>query len=286
VAQCGGVFDHRQELTERLHQTPAPSAPTQPAPSRWTLRRIGAAFDWLTGYSLSGVWRVLHSAGIGLRSARVQAFSPDPEYQAKVERLTQVLHEAAAAPGEIEVLFLDQMGYGRWPEAAAEWTEQAPAPRRVAQRKGSNERKWRLIGSLNARNGQVTTLDNYIVGRKQVIRFLRLLDATYADARRIYVVLDNWSIHRHEEVQEALALLPRLEVVWLPTYAPWLNPIEKLWRWIRQDILYLHQQADEWDVLQQRLRDFLAQFASGSQEVLQYVGLLGDGLLAQARRGL
>ena len=184
------------------------------------------------------------------------------------------------------MVFLDQMGYGRWPDAAATWTQEAPAPRRVAERLGSNERKWRLIGALNARSGQVTSLDNYIVGRKQVIRFLRLLDATYPDARRIYVVLDNWSIHRHPDVQEALESLPRLELVWLPTYAPWLNPIEKLWRWLRQEVLYLHRQADEWDALQQRVHRFLEQFVTGSQDLLRYVGLLGEGLLAQARCGL
>ena len=263
-----------------------PDAPGKPAPSRWTLRRIGAAFAWLTGYSLSGIWKVLRSYGIRVSAARVQAFSPDPQYLAKVEHLKQVLHTLAQASEEIEVVFVDQMGYGRWPEAAAEWTQEAPAPRRVAERFGSNERKWRLMGALNAHSGQVTSLDNYIVGRKQVIRFLRLLDATYPDAKRIYVVLDNWSIHRHPDVQQALQSLPRLELVWLPTYAPWLNPIEKLWRWVRHDVLSLHWQADDWDALQQRVHSFLEQFATGSQELLQYVGLLGEGLLAQARRGL
>lgn len=272
---------------ERLHQAPPASTRHTPlTPSRWTLQRIGAACDWLAGYSLSGIWRVLQSAGMRLRAGRVQAYSPDPDYEAKVARLLSVLHEAAAAPGQVEVVFVDQMGYGRWPEAAADWSESAPAPRPVAQRRGSNERKWRLIGALNASSGQVTAQDNYIVGRKQVIRFLRLLDATYPAAQRLYVVLDNWSIHRHEEVLAALKTLPRLELIWLPTYAPWLNPIEKLWRWMRQDILYLHQQADDWPALQARVHGFLAQFAGGSQDLLRYVGLLGDGLLAQACQGL
>ena len=35
---------------------------------------------------------------------------------------------------------------------------------------------------------------------------------------------------------EALFQWPRIEPVWLPTYAPWLNPIEKLWRWLRQEV--------------------------------------------------
>jgi len=285
VVRCGGVFDRRAELIERLRRGPVPAAAGKPAATRWTLARVAAALPWLAGYSLSGVWKLLRGSGIRLRSARVQAYSPDPDYEQKVEHLCAVLREASHAPGERVVVFVDQMGYGRWPQAASDWMPEAPTPVRVAERFASNERKWRLMGALNAQTGRVDTLDNYIVGRKQVIQFLGRLNAAYPQASRISVVLDNWSIHQHPDVQEALQALPRLDLVWLPTYAPWLNPIEKLWRWVRQDALYLHRDAGDWNTLQQHLHAFLEQFAAGSTEVLEYVGLLGDGLLAQARRG-
>ena len=95
----------------------------------------------------------------------------------------------------------------------------------------------------------------------------------------MYVIQDNWSIHSHPDVLATLETLPRLEPVWLPTYAPWLNPIEKLWRWLKQ-----HRLAADWPALRQRVTAFLAQFAAGSDALLQYVGLLGDGKLAQACR--
>ena len=104
----------------------------------------------------------------------------------------------------------------------------------------------------------------------------------YPHARRIYVVQDNWSIHTHPEVLAALAGLPQITPVWLPTYAPWLNPIEKLWRWLRADVLKLHRLADAWAALRQRVNAFLDQFAAGSHALLRYVGLLGEGKLAQA----
>ena len=85
------------------------------------------------------------------------------------------------------------------------------------------------------------------MGRKQVIQFLGRLNAAYPQASRISVVLDTWSIHQHPDVQEALQALPRLDLVWRPPYAPWLNPIEKHWRWVRQDALYLHRDAGDWN---------------------------------------
>ena len=60
------------------------------------------------------------------------------------------------------------------------------------------------------------------------------------------MIQDNWSIHTHADVLAALERWPRIEPVWLPTYAPWLNPIEKLWRWLRQDVLKLHRLAGDW----------------------------------------
>ena len=59
----------------------------------------------------------------------------------------------------------------------------------------------------------------------------------------------------------------------LPTYAPWLNPIEKLWRKLKQEFLYMHRYAaDSPEDLQQRVLDFL-QWSTGSTDLLRYVGL-------------
>jgi hypothetical protein len=75
-----------------------------------------------------------------------------------------------------------------------------------------------------------------------------------------------------------------LHVVSLPTYAPWLNPIEKLWRKFRQDVDYLHDLADDWDALCARVSQYFTQFAAGSLSLLHYVGLTGSGKLATALR--
>ena len=105
--------------------------------------------------------------------------------------------------------------------------------------------------------------------------------AAYPDARLIYVVQDNWSIHRHAEVVAALGELPQIEPVWLPTYAPWLNPTHKLWRWLREQVLTMHRLAGDWEALGERVNAFLDQFAEESHALLQYVGLTGEGKLAQ-----
>jgi transposase len=181
-------------------------------------------------------------------------------------------------------VFVDEMGDSRWPDAAPDGMLAAPAAPLQARRAGPTHRQQRRIGARNALTGQGDYLDNSLVGRQQVIAFFQQLDRTYAGVERRDVVQDHWSIHHHADVQTALAALPRLELVWLPTYAPWLNPMEKLWRWLKQHVLKLHRLADDWRVLRARVNAFLDQFAAGSLALLRYTGLIGDGHLAYVLR--
>jgi DDE superfamily endonuclease len=277
---------------ERLHRPPGGEArqelglaPPSPPPSRWSLRTLRASVDALADYSLSGIWRLLQRLPVHRRSLRDQLYSPDPDYLVKVAHLERCLREAAQYPEEVVLLFLDEMGYYRWPEGAADWQVVAPGvSARALHKAGPTNRQQRLIGALNVRTGQVDYLDNYLVGRKQVCAFYRRLDQVYVTARQIYVVQDNWSIHHHADVTATLRQLPRIEPVWLPTYAPWLNPIEKVWHWLRRDVLKGHRCAHDWAQLRYQVNAFLDQFAHGSPALLRYVGLVGNGHLAYVLR--
>lgn len=294
--QHGGAHrtspDQTEELLNALRQGPGEEAKQEvmltedaPAPSRWTLRTIRVSIITLQNFSVSGIWRKLQRHNLKLRSAQVQQYSPDPEYLRKEACLQKCLRTAALSEGHILFLFMDQMGLCRWPEPAPNWGPQAPDELLLAARAEANNQQWRIIGALNALNGRVHYHDSYIIGREKVILFYRQLDRAYPKVEHIYVAQDNWSIHRHHEVLTALKDMPRIEPVWLPTYSPWLNPIEKLWRWLRQDVLKMHRLAGNWEQLRKEVKAFLEQFAKGSNELLHYVGLLGEGKLAHAARG-
>lgn len=290
MAGLGGGYpsEAAEELRERLQYPPGEAArievnptPDGPRLSRWTLRGIRASMEWLNEYSLSGVWRVLQAADIQLRQGRPRLFSPDPEYAEKEAYILECLRLTATHPDEYVLLFLDEMGFFRWADPAPDWMSATPLPARTVQ-SADNNRQWRIVGVLNALSGQVNYLDNYIVGRKVLQQLYPLIVQAYPTAERIFVVEDNWSIHTHDDVLSVVKQFPQVELVWLPTYAHWLNPIEKLWRWLRQTVLHLHPYATDFQLLLGHVRAFLDQFANGSLDLLRYVGLLGDGKLASA----
>ncbi len=102
--------------------------------------------------------------------------------------------------------------------------------------------------------------------------------------KHLFVIEDNWNVHTHPDVQATLAELPNVTMAWLPTYACWLNPIEKLWKCVRQTVLHRHRLSDQWPELKQLVAKFFDQFRDGSEALLHYVGLFGDGRFAKILR--
>ena len=93
---------------------------------------------------------------------------------------------------------------------------------------GQNEKHY-LAGALDASTGQL----HYTLGdRKNNGLFRELLnglDQSYPASQidRIYVVVDNYIIHKAKAVHQGLEKHPRFELLWLPTYCPKANPIER-----------------------------------------------------------
>jgi transposase len=289
VARREAVFG--DVVRERVRAPPGEEAarelglPTGVAPpDRWQLRTIRASIPALTQYTLQGVWAVCRRAGVRLRQARPRLYSPDPAYGTKRDCLLATLRAMAADPEHLVVVFLDEMGYQRWPQPARSYASAAPQPPPRTHPAGKDA-KHRVAALLDAYSGRVLHIDSDRVGVDRLIQLYRTLDGAYPRATRIVVVQDNWPVHDHDAIQTALTLFPRIERFWLPTAAWWLNPVEKLWRKVRQEVLRLHRLADDWRDLHASVRSYLDLFVDASPELLDAVGLLGDGPLARARRG-
>lgn len=273
-----------QRLRDSVHGPPPASTETAPAPSRWTLGLLRDHIEGLAKWSLGGICQLLHRAGLAWRKGRVQYYSPDPAYQHKLAELLEALRLVAQSPQTQVALFLDEFSYTAWPDVAFVWDEPAPASLPQADRQQSPYRRMRVVGALEAWWGKVHVHQEAHISGSVFAAFVRRLDQEYPQAERIHLIWDNWPVHSAHEVQAVLAQLPRVHVVALPTYAPWLNPIEKLWRRFRQNFSAMHQMASDWKQLRTQAQAFFEQFAAGSLDLLHSVGLRGEGKLATALR--
>ena len=295
------TWDAAKEELQHL-VTRAPETLEQPG-SRWQLKTIQAACSWLSGLSRSGVWQVLRRCAIRLKRGRAQVHSPDLHYLDKLADIVAALAEALASDGRIVFVFADEFSLWRQPSVAADYAPVGAAQQPLARQSHASDTCWRTRGLLNALTGQVTSLQGSKIGVKQLVDLHAALRADYPEAERFYVVEDNWPVHFHPDVLAALEpqqtrwelKTPRswptepsakarrlnlpIQLLPLPTYASWCNPIEKLWRWLKQELVHLHRYADDWPKLKQKLSEFLARFRQGSAELLRYVGLTENSKL-------
>lgn len=152
----------------------------------------------------------------------------DPDYG---EHLQAVLEAVACAEAETTILVEDETTLRRFPPLRRAWTR--VGEQQSVQVPRQND-KFCLYGALNIRTGQ-TLARPYPKGKSEhTTAFLRqVLDQIEG---HILLIWDHASWHVSKAVQELIDGIDRLEVVRLPKRAPEANPMEDLWRELKNTI--------------------------------------------------
>lgn len=266
--------------------------------SRWTLALLLSVCSWLELSSVSGLSRLLRRLGIVYKQGRSYVHSPDLHYVQKWSAILTTLRSVRADSAHKVLLFLDEVTINRQPLPAPDYEAQGHA-QPLARRSHSADTKMRILGALNPLTGAVVVRRAKATNVACFKQFWQQLVEAYPD-KEIFVVVDNWPMHFHPDVLASLAPQTRsadfrcssswqallaerakqphtgtlpIQLLPLPTFASWLNPIEKLWRKLKQEVVLQHRMADNWPALQNAIDTFLAQYATPSPALLRYVGL-------------
>jgi transposase len=94
------------------------------------------------------------------------------------------------------------------------------------------------IGAVNYHTGETVVLFRRRKRRCEIAELLQTLVDKHATGS-VYVAWDNTSVHEDDEVEAVVrGAAGRLVLLYLPTYSPWLNPIEMLWRHFRREVTH------------------------------------------------
>ncbi len=198
----------------------------------WTVAMMAA---WLVGklgltLGQSTMRGVFHH--LGLRFGRPRLAMPnktDPEKALKQWRIAQTVIEAGP---EAVILYADESRVQLLPLIRACWhwvglQIRVPTP-------GSND--WRaLFGALEIRTGRWVYLVRPRMHTEDFIAFLEYLLIEYPRGQ-IILVVDNYSSHTARLVSAWQASHERLRLLYLPKYCSHLNPVEPIWRQLKNKV--------------------------------------------------
>jgi transposase len=243
------------EWQDLLAQAPSAFELLNTAARNWTQALL---CQYLSSYhqvsiSQATLSKYLRAVGIRWRRAKVRVHSPDPLYLVKRQRIAHLQQMALAGtltsqnsshprsdepPKPAFLVFLDSTDLHWCPDLGSTYAQ--VASQQKIDSPGVENPWYALFGSLVYPSGEgVYTIHE----RKRTAELLAHLEQLFElDPEAFwFVVIDNASAHTTAQVQAfADQNRHRLELVFLPTYSPHLNLIERLWHFMRGQLTRNH----------------------------------------------
>ena len=193
--------------------------------TRWSCATLAVTLHAKRGITVSveTVRRWLHDVGWVWKRAKLVAKDTDPQ---RVERLARIRWVFEHLQAWETLVFADELDIALLPKVGSAWM---PIGTQVeVMTPGQNEKHY-LAGALDVATGSL----RYCLGARKTNALFRdllsVLDTTYPPTQyqRLYVVVDNYKIHKAKAVGQWLERHPRFALLFLPTYCPRANPIER-----------------------------------------------------------
>jgi transposase len=104
-------------------------------------------------------------------------------------------------------------------------------------RANTGRNRVNLNGAYCLEEQEAVTVESESVNAQSTIELYRKLEEKHPEKETIHVVRDNARYYANKEVQEYLKT-SRIREMPLPPYSPNLNPIERLWLFMKKNLLY------------------------------------------------
>jgi len=183
-------------------------------------------------YTQSGMRDLLHRIGYEYKKPKLVPGNPDIDAQEVfAEQYEKFMQDKE---DDIEVLFLDAVHPEHNTLAAYGWIKRGE---KRELKTNSGRQRLNLHGAINAETYQVSIIESETVNADSTIDLLTEIEQSYPLSKEIYIILDNARYHYSKSVRDFLEN-SKIKLVFLPSYSPNLNLIERLWKFFKKKVLY------------------------------------------------
>jgi transposase len=252
-ASAQSMRQRRRRLTPSLQRSVLALLKTAPRAlgwcrSRWSCAALATELQIRRGIEVTAetMRHWLHELGWEWKRAKLRAKDDDPEHVEKLARIRLAFEQLRAGAA---LFFADELDINLLPKVGYQWMPKGTQVEVLTP--GTNEKRY-LAGALDITTGTITHCVWY---RKQTGLFLDLLDTLDRSHpvplfTHLTVVVDNAKIHKAQKVQQWLAAHARFELLYLPTYCPRANPIERAFGDVHDKCTRNHLRKRIWHLVQ------------------------------------
>lgn len=230
----------------------------------WTTALLQAHIEETLGVTVCDdtIRRTLHRLGYRWRRPRWAVEREDPQ---RTEIMAAIGRAIWNAEGKTVCFLQDETKFRTLPPLRRMWMKKGqqvhvPTPEQ-------NERFY-SYGALEVESGN--WIDSLFdkANSDATISYLKDILSAYPD-RPVLLIWDQAGYHTSKKVRQWVDQQPRLTVLFLPKYAPELNPVEQIWRVVKQRVAANLTRSG--DAIKAAYRTFFKE--ESCQDLLQTAGL-------------
>ena len=217
---------------EQINQTIEWVRKNNPATAKEVRAYILSNFN--VAYDVETVRQLLKKRGLKLLRPVIIPGKP-PTQQEQEEFLAEYYRLKRTSERGTVFLFADAMHLIHNVIAGLCWGDPADPP---IMNSNTGRKRLNILGAYNPdKHSLVHLTGEENCNAERIKEFFKLILERYSSAPKIIVILDNAKYHKAEIVFEWLKEHPKLQLEFLPSYAPNLNLIERLWRFAKQKLV-------------------------------------------------
>lgn len=183
-------------------------------------------------YTVSGMTDLLHRLDFTYKKSKLIPAKADKKKQ---EEFLEQLKKLQESKGKKDpILYMDGVHPQHNTMLAYGWIKKG---KDNIIKSNTGRQRININGALDAETHSVIVREDESINATSTIDLLKKVEAAYSEAGNIYVICDNAKYYRSKLVTEFLET-SRVKLVFLPPYSPNLNLIERLWKFMKNKILY------------------------------------------------
>ena len=161
----------------------------------------------------------------------------------KNRRLRELRNLRDKLPTDEVLVYQDEVDIHLNPKIGDDWMVRGQQKEVLTP--GQNQKRY-LAGAQDASTGELIWVEGESKNSLLFIQLLWELTLHYPKAKKIHVILDNYSIHSTDQVKLSLATAAgrRIQLHFLPPYCPDDNKIERTWQDLHANVTRNHKSPD------------------------------------------